>query len=150
MTKLTAQDMKERQEIMQEVQTLKAQFEAQQIATLPGTIAIKELLETWKELRPKMTAYYKKLGVLRGFAMTKLADADQAYQKNLQAGMYSTDAREQANQFLMEWSEQVDEEEQIEMTLAQMQRESPFLFQDLTDEEAREIAVRELQEQQQY
>lgn len=148
--KLTAQEMKDRQEIIQQVQALKAKFEAKQIATLPGSQEVKDLVATWKELRPKMTAHYKKLGVLNKLAMKVLASADRAYLENLQAGMYSTDAREHANQFLMERSEQADEEEQLEMILAQLRRENPYRFQDLTDEEAMEEAMEFLQEQQQY
>jgi hypothetical protein len=56
------------------------------------------MIAYWRAHRPKMTARLERLGILAEFAHVMETNRSNAEQQNRQAGMYWTDAAEQAEQ----------------------------------------------------
>ena len=56
----------------------------------------RQMLESWKLYRPKMWAQLNRLGIAKELAHVLDEKCQESIRKNLAGGMYSTDAREEA------------------------------------------------------
>jgi hypothetical protein len=79
-----------------------------QRAFLNGSEEVKELIEDWKRLRPKMVKKYQKMGILKEFAQVCLERRDDSLMHLKDAQMDTSDARAEANQNLLLWDEEDD------------------------------------------
>lgn len=107
-------DQEHKKWVLSELERIEEDFQSMKIPTFPGKMQINNLVDSWKELRPKMTQRLKKLGILEEEATVRLALADEKMDYLLNCKMYETDAREQAEQILLRWVEEEEENEELE------------------------------------
>ena len=97
-------------DVLREAERQEAEFQASSRPFVAGKLEIEKLIQYWEKNRPKMAARLKKLGIMKEFAFTRINRADDRLEENLNAGMYITEAREDAAKIKLMWPEEMDEE----------------------------------------
>jgi hypothetical protein len=106
--KLTAEERETKANVLKELKQYRQELNAGQRAFLNGSEEVKELIEDWKRLRPKMVKKYQKMGILKEFAQVCLERRDDSLMHLKDAQMDTSDARAEANQNLLLWDEEDD------------------------------------------
>jgi hypothetical protein len=106
--KLTAEERETKANVLKELKQYRQELNAGQRAFLNGSEEVKELIEDWKRLRPKMVKKYQRMGILKEFAQVCLERRDDSLMHLKDAQMDTSDARAEANQNLLLWDEEDD------------------------------------------
>lgn len=110
---LDAEDRQMRENILAELRKYREELKTGERPFLNGRGKVMDLIRQWKDLRPKMVARLKKMGILKEYALVCLERRDDKLMSLRRAGMMETDAREEANQGLLLWDEADDEPEEM-------------------------------------
>jgi hypothetical protein len=106
--KMTAEERETKANVLKELKQYRQELNAGQRAFLNGSEEVKELIEDWKRLRPKMVKKYQRMGILKEFAQVCLERRDDSLMHLKDAQMDTSDARAEANQNLLLWDEEDD------------------------------------------
>ena len=98
----------------QEIASIKAEYKRYQREVRPlNQELLQQTLENWENWRPQMYRYLKGKGLLKIMATVCQWRMRDEERRNLDAGMYCTDAHEQAFAATMMWGQPEDEKDDI-------------------------------------